>query len=249
MNQTKIEWTDRTWNPIVGCNRLCKDPTGKIYCYAYYQAKRQKNRCPKCYNFEPHFHVERLLDSELNSKKSKKIFTCSMSEFWAPWVKETWQLQIMECIQQHPQHIFQILTKYPNYIQFFPYQFPSNVWCGTSISSGQDSERFDEISHSKAKIKFVSIEPFFKYFVEDWSEVDWVIFGLQTGRKPYHPPKDQIIALIQDILDYEVPLFIKNNVGIPQEHQLFRAEFPDGSLPNLKKINPVLKKPKIGEYL
>jgi len=78
MNQTKIEWTDKTWNPAVGCSKRCHDEHGKIWCYAYWQAKRQKHRCQQCYEFIPHLHPERLgqlplpFGRSLLSKKDKK---------------------------------------------------------------------------------------------------------------------------------------------------------------------------------
>lgn len=75
LNDTDIEWTRKTVNPVVGCKKLCKQPSdeaddGKIFCYAFYQAKRQKGRCEKCYTFEPHV-VKR------NAKKREQMIVAN----------------------------------------------------------------------------------------------------------------------------------------------------------------------------
>jgi hypothetical protein len=106
MNLTKIEWTDWTLNPIVGCNHGCS------FCYARKQAKRQKQRCNQCHQFVPHPHLERLKDLSPR-QKPKKIFIDSMWDWNSSRVEEEWLMKIIDKMKECSQHTFQILSKRP----------------------------------------------------------------------------------------------------------------------------------------
>jgi protein gp37 len=98
MNHTKIEWTDLTVNPIVGCTNGC------TYCYARKMAKRRgRNTC--CYDFKPHHHLERLNQIK-PTQKPKKIFINSMWDWNCSDNKEWWLYAIIDTMQECPQHTF-----------------------------------------------------------------------------------------------------------------------------------------------
>ena len=113
MNFTKIEWTDVTLNPVVGCPHECS------YCYARRQAKRQLHNCERCYQFTPHPHLQRL--NQLKpSQKPKKIFIDSMWDWNADGVEEVWLIKILNKMKECSQHIFQILSKKPEKYSISP---------------------------------------------------------------------------------------------------------------------------------
>jgi protein gp37 len=219
MNQTKIEWTDWTLNPIVGCNHGCP------YCYARGQAKRQKQRCKLCHQFTPHPHLDRL--DQMNPKqKPKKIFLDSMWDFNCTTVEEEWLRVIIEKIRECPQHIFQILSKRPRGYERF--EFPSNVWLGTSIATTADCHRVQTLANLRnPNIKFISIEPIHEK-IDFWfskSAIDWLIVGAETGNRKgkIKLENEWITAIIENARAEGIPLFLKGNLHWPVTIQ----EYPE----------------------
>jgi hypothetical protein len=82
MNRTKIEWTDFSWNPIVGCKHGC------WYCYAKKLCQRFKKIFPN--GFEPTFYHERLTEP-WDYLKPSKIFVCSIADLFASWTPTAWR--------------------------------------------------------------------------------------------------------------------------------------------------------------
>jgi protein gp37 len=105
LNQTRIEWTDKTVNPVVGCTHNCK------YCYARKFAMRQGLKSC-CYSFFPHPHLERL-EQIKPKQKPKKIFIDSMWDWNCKDNKQAWLTEIIKIFSECPQHTFQILSKKP----------------------------------------------------------------------------------------------------------------------------------------
>ena len=174
---SKIEWTDKTWNPVWGCKAGCE------YCYAKNLAKRfayqiaEKETDTKTYtdiptedevvrnrlaykieNFEPVF----LLDNFRNHKfpkKPSKIFIGSMSDiaFW----KDEWLGLVASVIKEYPQHTFQLLTKFPKIYQKLDNIMPNNVWFGVTVTEQKEMSKLrtlQAIKQGKRKI-YVSFEP------------------------------------------------------------------------------------------
>jgi len=215
MNLTKIEWTDWTLNPVVGCNHGCE------YCYASKQAKRQKQRCELCYNFLPHPHLERLKHLSL-IQKPKKVFIDSMWDWNSSRVEEEWLMRIIDRMKECSQHTFQILSKRPKgYVRF---EFPSNVWLGTSIATTEDCHRVETLANlENLNTKFVSIEPIHEHINFWFSKkgIDWIIIGAETGnrKEKIRPEAEWIMSIIENARVEEIPLFIKGNVHWPEKIQ------------------------------
>jgi protein gp37 len=212
MNMTKIEWTDWTLNPIVGCNHGC------VYCYANKQAKRQRQRCERCYSFTPHPHLERL--KHLSPRqKPKKIFIDSMWDWNSSGVEEEWLLTIIKKIRECPQHTFQILSKRPKGYERF--EFPSNVWLGTSIAISADCHRIHDLGNlGNHNLKFVSVEPLHEH-IDFWfskSRIDWLIIGAETGQRigKIIPEKEWVTSIIQNAQIEGIPLFLKGSLHWPE---------------------------------
>lgn len=223
MNVTKIDWTDRTWNPITGCNHGC------WYCYAKKLTIRFPNNFPN--GFEPTFYLERLEEplhlgqpSEKEKRKEwiKKvfphkylIFACSIADPFAEWTPKKWLdkvLRIME-IDHHTSlgHIFQLLTKNPERIDK-NYQFSDNVWIGTTVISQEDIRNIEEIKKVKAEVKFVSFEPILGKINANLKGIDWIIIGKLTGSKKIKLDRKWVDVLKNIALALDIPVFMKNNL-------------------------------------
>lgn len=125
--KSKIEWTDASWNPIVGCSKVSK---GCDHCYAIGQAHRlasnpatpQYHGLTQITNGRPNWSgkvalVESALELPLHWKKPKKIFVNSMSDLFHEAVPDEWIDRTFAVMALCPQHTFQILTKRPERMQ------------------------------------------------------------------------------------------------------------------------------------
>ncbi len=208
----KITWTDLTWNSVWGCLGECN------YCYARMQAKRfgiqlgwinklSKEETQDLIDFKPTFlpiNAEKRLPL-----KSKRIFVDSMSDiaFW----DLNWIHFLFKKIKEHPQHTFQILTKYPKLI--IKYKFPDNCWVGISAENQENFEkRIEPFKQVDAKHKFVSLEPLTGLIRDtcDFNYIDWIIIGAQTGhhRKPMNI--DWVSEIVSNTCNWRnIPVFIK----------------------------------------
>ena len=152
LNKSGIEWTEYTWNPIVGCRHGCE------YCYARELATTRiakMSDCQKCGTFEPHFHPERL---KIPGGKPKTIFFGSMADAWGDWVPPYWIRKAIMVMETHPEHTFLGLTNNPKmYLQF---KLPENLWCGTTVTTRRTATAWWSMDLSYAHCrKFISFEP------------------------------------------------------------------------------------------
>jgi len=227
MNETKIEWCDKTLNPVVGC------PHGCDYCYARQQAKRQLHRCKLCYAFVVHPHLERL--NQLSPRqKPKKIFIDSMWDWNAIGVEDAWILEILAKMDECKQHTFPILSKRP--IRYGRFEYPPNVWLGTSITGDGDLYRIHDLLKTPGdNLKFLSIEPIHKKIAFWFSgkealhqSIGWIIVGAETGHRigKIIPEPEWIEALIENAWTVDIPIFIKDNVEWPEKIQEFPKSLP-----------------------
>ncbi|WP_457753933.1 DUF5131 family protein [Thermococcus sp.] len=223
MNRTKIEWTDFTWNPVVGCYNYISENACRVgkHCYARKIAKRQKHRCKKCYRFEPHIHPERLAEP-YKLKKPSRIFVCSMGDLFGDWIPKEWIKLIIKVAEENPQHIFQFLTKNPK--RYRKFKFPDNCWLGTTVNHYLDSYRAGYLTKLKGKnIKFISFEPLYSEIQVLPENIDWIIIGAQTN-PTLQPKKEWVDSLITLARKIGAAVFLKNNLNYPRKIQ----EFPAG---------------------
>lgn len=225
MNKTKIEWCDYTWNPITGCKNGCE------YCYARRMAQRLKGRYgyPQKEPFTPTFHLNRLTEP-CQMKKPAKIFTVSMGEMFGSWVGRIWVdriLRIMwDCSAKGtapcPNHIFQVLTKFPHNLPYFIEQFPPNLWIGASVENQQAAPRLrcitDPVLKKRgAKVVWASIEPLHSSIIlptRILEGLDWMVIGAETGNRKgkVEPKENWIKSLLACAQAYDIPVFLKDNL-------------------------------------
>lgn len=164
MANTKIEWTEKTWNPITGCAKISE---GCQNCYAERMSKRLGGRCgyDKDNPFKVTFHPDRL-DEPLHWKKPSKIFVCSMGDLFHDDVPESWIFSVYTIMEKCPQHTFMILTKRINRAAYVMRKFEGrswplpNLWLGvTAENQKRADERIPILLQIPAAKRFVSIEP------------------------------------------------------------------------------------------
>ena len=197
MKTTKIEWTDKTWNPITGCT---KHSSGCAHCYAEVMSRRLKAMgLPKYANgFELTLH-EDTLNEPLSWMKPHVIFVCSMSDLFHNGVPFELIDKIMDTIRVTPHHRYQLLTKRAERMAeyFSTREVPANAWLGITCESSAVKFRIDALRELKATIKFLLCEPLIETLVElDLKGIDWVIVGGESGPKA-RPMKEEWVLQIQ----------------------------------------------------
>lgn len=184
MKMSKIEWTEQTWNPSVGCNKVS---SGCQNCYAETMARRLKAMGTKGYEngFEFTTMPERL-EQPLNIKKPTKFFVNSMSDLFHEKMPFAYLDAIFDIIEKTPWHTYQILTKREKIMaEYFQDKvLPKNVWLGVTVESSKTKHRIDYLRNINASIRFISIEP----LLEDvgnlnLENIHWVIVGGESGLK------------------------------------------------------------------
>lgn len=182
MRTTKIEWTDKTWNPITGCTKISQ---GCAHCYAEVMSRRLKAMGLEKYknDFRVTLHYDNL-EEPLQWSKPHNIFVCSMSDMFHNDVPFEFIDKIMDTIKKCPQHRFQLLTKRAERMSeyFVDRDIPKNVWLGVTVEVNNSKKRIDYLRNLDATVKFLSCEP----LLEDLGDIDltginWVIVGGESG--------------------------------------------------------------------
>ncbi|MEN9301931.1 MAG: hypothetical protein RL264_360 [Bacteroidota bacterium] len=211
MKKSKIEWTEETWNPTTGCNKVS---AGCKYCYAEVMANRLKAMGAPGYEngFEFSIMPERL-EQPLKKKKSTKYFVNSMSDLFHEKMPIEFLNKIMGVIDLTPQHVYQILTKREDamYSYFQNRKVPENIWLGVSVEDKKNGvPRIDKLRTIDATIKFLSVEP----LLEDLGEIDltgihWVIVGGESGAKARPMKKEWALNIKRQCEEQNVAFFFK----------------------------------------
>lgn len=184
MSESKIEWTDKTWNPITGCS---KKSTGCLHCYAEVMTRRLKAMGQKKYTngFAVTIHEDSLKEP-LTWKGTHNIFVCSMSDIFHEEVPFEFVDKMLNIIKQTPQHRYQILTKRAERMAeyFTSRSIPNNVWLGVTVEAQSSRFRINCLRDLSASVKFLSCEPLVEDLGElDLTGIDWVIVGGESGPK------------------------------------------------------------------
>jgi protein gp37 len=183
--QSKIEWTQQTWNPVTGCTKVSP---GCKHCYAETLAKRlQAMRATGYENgFEVALHPHRL--EQPKARKRPTIwFVNSMSDLFHERVPDSYIEQVLAVMLATPWHTYQVLTKRADRLPMFfeTRNCPANLWLGVSVEDRRYGvPRINELRQVQAVVRFLSVEP----LLEDLGELDlrgihWVIVGGESGPK------------------------------------------------------------------
>lgn len=226
---SKIQWTDHTWNIAVGCSKVDSDCK---YCYMFRGSLNEKRYNPKVVR-----KTKTVFKLPLKIKEPSKIFTSSLTDVFHPDC-DKFRNEMWDIIRQCPQHTFQILTKRPErIIEQTPKDILllTNIWWGTSVGNKDGMSRALDLStlHSQTNgLLFLSIEPLHTSLninpwiidichqdndgdgVEFIKAFDWIIVGGESGNEngkyKYRPCKlEWIEAIIDECLAYDIPIFVK----------------------------------------
>jgi len=197
---TKIQWTQRTWNPVRGCSRVSE---GCCYCYAESLAARFSGPgqayegLAKITPGGPRWTgevrlVQGRLDLPLHWREPCSIFVNSMSDLFHEDLREEDIRQVFDVMVRAHWHQFQVLTKRASRLSdLAPHlPWPPNLWQGVSIESAEHLNRIDNLRRVPAGIRFLSIEPLLGS-ISDLSlgDINWVIVGGES-----HGPPDRALV-------------------------------------------------------
>lgn len=207
---SKIEWTESTWNPITGCTKIspgCKN------CYAERMAKRLQAMGKPAYKngFQVTVHEE-IFDNPLSLKKPSLIFVNSMSDLFHDDIPIDVILRLFNVMQEAHWHTFQVLTKRSERLEKIGtlIDWPDNVWVGVSVEDNDYKYRIDHLRKLPAKIKFISFEPLLGLIDDvNLSKIDWVIVGGESGPKSRKMDEEWAIRIRDICLKQKVPFYFK----------------------------------------
>ena len=210
MRQTKIEWTDRTWNPVTGCTKLS---TGCAHCYAEIMARRLKTMGVSKYanGFSPAMH-ENVLNDPMTWKRSHTVFICSMSDLFHETVSFWFIDKVMDTIRQTRRHHYQILTKraYRMAEYFATRDIPENVWLGVTVEAPSVLSRIDYLRKLHASVRFLSCEPLLDDLgTIDLTDIDWVIVGGESGTKARPMKPEWVRSILRQSEEQGAAFFFK----------------------------------------
>jgi protein gp37 len=210
MAQSRIEWTQATWNPVTGCNKISP---GCKHCYAERMAKRLHAMGQP--NYANGFELtlqEHMLKRPLEWKQPKLIFVNSMSDLFHEDVPLAFIQRVFDTMREADWHCFQILTKRSERLmQLSPeIAWPSNVWMGVSVETQKYTYRIEQLRQTGARIKFLSLEPLLGSLGNlNLRGIDWVIVGGESGPGA-RPMREEWVTEIRDqCLTSNTPFFFK----------------------------------------
>ena len=210
MKESSIEWTEMTWNPTTGCTKIS---AGCKFCYAEVMSKRLKAMGIDKYidGFKVRIHPE-ALNIPYTWKSSKVVFVNSMSDLFHKDIPLDFIKQVFHVMNDNPQHVFQVLTKRADRLfELHKHlKWTHNIWMGVSVEDNRVIERIDFLRKTKAKVKFLSLEPLIGPLPNlNLKKIDWVIVGGESGHKPRPMKPEWVIDIQEQCEKAEVAFFFK----------------------------------------
>lgn len=180
--ESGIEWTDATWNPVTGCEKVSE---GCANCYAEKTSERLATMGQDKYQdvtedgrWTGSVRVHPDVIDEPRDWPARRVFVCSMSDLFHPDVPVEHLDQVFQVMHEADQHIYQVLTKRPRRMAGYlkrelPWDDPehgslgdllsetdTHIWVGTSVEH-QDAadERIPALLDARASLRFLSCEP------------------------------------------------------------------------------------------
>lgn len=208
--QTSIEWTGSTWNPLTGCRKVS---AGCMNCYAERMAKRlQAMGNPNYKNgFSPAIH-KHVFDAPLRWKKPRTVFVNSMSDLFLEDFPDDIIKRLFDIMGRAHWHTFQVLTKRSErLLRLEPHlTWKPNIWMGVTVENQDCLYRIDDLRKTGAAVKFLSMEPLLGPVGElDLTGIDWVIVGGESGPQARFMDQQWVLAIRDDCDKAHVPFFFK----------------------------------------
>jgi protein gp37 len=210
MSKTRIEWTELSWNPTTGCDKVSQ---GCKFCYAEVMARRLKAMGLDKYRngFKLTLH-EDALKIPYTWKQPKIVFVNSMSDLFHKGIPLEFIRRVFRVMNDNPQHVFQVLTKRPEILIKYHKElnWTHNIWIGVSVENEKSLSRVDLLKNVNAKVKFLSCEPLLGPLPNlNLENIDWVIVGGESGRRPRPMKPGWIFEIHKKCIESNVPFFFK----------------------------------------
>lgn len=210
MAKTKIEWTQDSWNPTTGCDKIS---SGCLNCYAEKMSFRlQKMGSPKYADgFNLRTHPNALLEP-YKWKKSRMVFVNSMSDLFHENVPFEFIEAVFKVMNENPSHIFQVLTKRGYILEKYSQKlsWSKNIWMGVTVEDRSAFARIDALRNTGANIKFLSCEPLLSDLEQiDLRSIDWVIVGGESGTNARPISESWVQNILKQCKDADIPFFFK----------------------------------------
>lgn len=210
IRKTKIEWTEATWNPSIGCT---KKSDGCKNCYAEVMARRLQAMGSPDYQDGFKFKIlPNRLDIPKLTQKPTNFFINSMSDLFHEEMPFEFIDQVFDVIRETPHHNYQILTKREDILAKYcdTRAIPENVWLGVTVENGKYKNRIDVLRKIDATIRFLSIEPLLADVGElNLTDIHWVIVGGESGVNARPIKQEWVLSIKQQCERQKVAFFFK----------------------------------------
>lgn len=219
-DKSSIEWTDATWNPVLGCTKVS---AGCAHCYA--ERFSERFRDVSGHPFEQGFDL-RLVPAKLDQprrwRQPRRVFVNSMSDIFHPEVPESYIAAVGRVMSEVRRHTYQVLTKRHERMRELlggPLAWMAglpNVWFGVSVENRrQGLPRLDALRQTPATVRFASVEPLLEDLGEfDFGAIDWVVVGGESGPGARPMEKAWVLAILRQCRRDCVPFFFKQWGGV-----------------------------------
>ena len=209
-----IEWTDATWNPVTGCTKISG---GCDNCYAARFSERFRGvpGHPFESGFDLTLRPERLLQP-LEWKRPRMIFVNSMSDLFHKEIPRALIAAVFDTMEKARWHIYQVLTKRSSLLQksinerYADRSAPPHMWFGVSVENEQATSRIAHLQKARAAVRFLSIEPFIapvgKLCLDN---IHWVIVGGESGPRARPIKPEWVIDIRNQCVAAKVAFFFK----------------------------------------
>ncbi len=217
---SKIEWTDATWNPIRGCTKISP---GCTHCYAETFAERFRGVPGHPYEqgFDLRLVPGKLADP-LSWTRPKMIFVNSMSDLFHEDVPDAYIELVARIMVQTNWHTYMVLTKRSERLREllqgklrFAAQLP-HIWWGVSVENRRHGlPRIDDLRAATPTVAFLSIEPLLEDLVDvDLANIQWVIVGGESGPGARPMERAWVDRILRECRRLEIPFFFKQWGGV-----------------------------------
>ncbi len=219
-DNSSIEWTDATWNPVRGCTKISP---GCAHCYAETFAERWRGIPDHPYEFGFDLRlVPHKIEEPLRWRRPRRIFVNSMSDLFHERVPEDYIGRVFEVMQRANWHTYQVLTKRADRMMELVAANPKwtrnqhQIWLGVSVENRRHGlPRIEKLRRSKAEVRFLSIEPLIEDVGElDLTSIDWVIVGGESGHGARPMRAEWVTSIRDQCLEQRVPFFFKQWGGV-----------------------------------
>lgn len=216
MAQSSIEWTQLTWNPTTGCNKVS---AGCKFCYAEVMSRRLQAMGMEKYEhgFKLTLHPS-ALEIPYTWNKPQIVFVNSMSDLFHEDIPVSFIQKIFKVMNDTLQHTYQVLTKRSDRVKELSskLKWSHNIWMGVSVEDERVIHRVNDLRNTSAQVKFLSLEPLIGPLPNlQLKKIDWVIVGGESGHKARPIKKEWVVEIKKQCDESGVAFFFKQ-WGKPQ---------------------------------